>query len=103
MISPLLSGVILTLIEGVSDVVLKKYAVGDGTGFLVIGLGGYAMLGTFLAVTFRYNKLAAVNSYWDAGSNVWTIFLGRMFFNETYTATQYFGLGLILVGTVLLC
>ncbi len=103
-LTPLMGGLLLTLVEAIGDFSLKHYAIGGAWGFLTLGMAVYVGLAGILVWLFRHMGLAIVNSYWDATSNIMTMVLGGIVFKESYTFQQWIGmavvsLGLILIGT----
>jgi multidrug transporter EmrE-like cation transporter len=95
---PLLGGILLSLVESVGDFSLKKYAITDSKGFLGIGVAVYTILAGILGWLMKTNGLAIVNAFWDATSNVLTMALGGLVFNETYTVRQWIGMVVVTLG-----
>jgi multidrug transporter EmrE-like cation transporter len=102
MISPFVSGLLLTGLEAFGDTALKHYAIGGANWFLAAGVSVYGLLAGLLAWLFQYNGLAIVNAMWDATSNVMTMALGYFLFHETYTVRQWLGMAIVAFGIVLM-
>lgn len=97
-----MSGVLLTLAESVGDYALKVFATNGSAPMLGLGMGVYAGLAGMLAWIFKFNGLAITNAFWDATSNVLTMFMGAVLFNETYTARQWAGMVVVTLGITLM-
>jgi multidrug transporter EmrE-like cation transporter len=95
------AGMSLTLIELVGDTSLKQYATDDNPLFLATGIVSYLGLVYVLQNALRTEKLAIVNGYWDAYSNILTTGAGMMM-GEVYSNKQIAGLLLIGAGLWLL-
>jgi multidrug transporter EmrE-like cation transporter len=95
------AGMSLTLVELVGDTALKQYAMTDDPLFLATGIASYLGLVYVLQNALRTEKLAIVNGYWDAYSNLLTTGAGLMI-GEIYTTKQIAGLVLIGAGLFLL-
>ena len=95
------AGMSLTLVELVGDLSLKQYASNDDPLYLATGIASYLGLVYVLQNALRTEKLAIVNSYWDAYSNLMTTGAGLMI-GEIYTTKQTIGMLLIGVGLFLL-
>lgn len=101
-ISPLMSGVLLTLSESVGDYALKIFATNGSKAMLGLGMGVYAWLAVLLGWLFKFNGLAITNAFWDATSNVLTMFMGTVLFKETYTIRQWVGMVAVTLGIALM-
>ncbi len=99
---PLLGGTILTLVEGVGDFALKKYAVGGVWGFLPLGVTVYVALAFLLVWLFKTTGFAILNATWDATSNVFTMLVGYFIFKEVYTVREWAGMFMVTLGLVLI-
>lgn len=97
---PFIGGTILTLLEGVGDFALKKYAIGGAWGFLPLGVSIYAALAFTLTWFFKYTGFAILNATWDGLSNVFTMAVGYMVFKEVYSVREWFGMFLVTLGLV---
>ena len=62
---PLLGGTILTLVEGVGNFALKKYAIGGTWGYLSAGVSIYVALAFVLVWLFQHVGFAILNASWD--------------------------------------
>jgi multidrug transporter EmrE-like cation transporter len=96
------AGTLLTLVELVGDTSLRYYAKTDTSLFLGIGTAAYLGLVYILQWAFRSEKLAIVNGYWDAFSNILTTLVAYFILGEALTRTQLIGLFLIGGGIYLL-
>jgi multidrug transporter EmrE-like cation transporter len=96
------AGTLLTLVELVGDTSLRQYAKTDTSLFLGIGTAAYLGLVYILQWAYRTEKLAIVNGYWDAISNILTTLVAYFILGEALTTTQLIGLVLISSGMYLL-
>jgi multidrug transporter EmrE-like cation transporter len=96
------AGTLLTLVELVGDTSLRHYAKTDTSLFLGIGTAAYLGLVYILQWAYRTEKLAIVNGYWDAISNILTTLVAYFILGEALTITQLTGLVLISSGMYLL-
>jgi len=96
------AGTLLTLVELVGDTSLRQYAKTDTSLFLGIGTAAYLGLVYILQWAYRTEKLAIVNGYWDAISNILTTLVAYFILGEALTTTQLTGLFLISGGMYLL-
>jgi multidrug transporter EmrE-like cation transporter len=99
---PLLGGTILTLVEGVGDYALKKYAIGGAWAFMPFGVSIYVVLAFTLIWLFQHTKFAILNASWDGLSNVFTMIVGSLVFKELYTIREWAGMILVTLGLVLI-
>lgn len=97
---PILAGTLLTLVEGIGDYALKKYALGSTWGFLSVGVLTYNALAFLLVWLFRHVGFAILNATWDATSNVFTMIVGALVFRESYSVREWFGMALVTLGLV---
>ena len=97
-----MSGVLLTLSESVGDYALKIFTTNGSKVMLGIGMAVYAGLAGLLAWLFKFNGLAITNAFWDATSNVLTMFMGAVLFGETYTVRQWIGMVAVTLGITLM-
>lgn len=93
-LSPLQSGVVLTLTEFVGD-------YGAKIGSDALAFGGYNMLAFELRGMLKNEPLSLVNAYWDGISNLMTLGLGYAL-GERLSESQYTGAILISAGLFLL-
>ncbi len=100
--TPFVAGLILTLVEAVGDFSIKKYVQGSGYGFLGVGIGVYLSLVGLLVWLFKTLGLAITNSYWDATSNIISMFVGACMLGETYTLKQWLGMAIVGLGMFLI-
>ena len=96
------AGTLLTLVELVGDTSLRQYAKTDASVFLGIGTAAYLGLVYILQWAFQSEKLAIVNGYWDAISNLLTTGVAYFVLGEPLTNYQLAGLFLISGGVYLL-
>jgi multidrug transporter EmrE-like cation transporter len=99
---PLLGGTILTLVEGVGDFALKKYAIGGPTSWLPVGVSLYVALAFILVWLFQHVGFAILNASWDGLSNVFTMAVGYLVFKEVYSVREWLGMAMITLGLVLM-
>lgn len=92
----------MTGVELVGDFSLKTAATTGNTKWLVGGVLGYGALCGTLYGLLKSNKLAILNAYWDATSNVATYAMGWLWFGEEITPAQHLGFVLTAVGGWLL-
>ncbi len=92
----------MTLVEGVGDFALKKYAIGGAWGFLPVGVSVYVALAFTLVWLFQHVGFAILNATWDGLSNVFTMVVGYMVFNEIYTVREWAGMAMVTLGLVLI-
>lgn len=102
MVHPLVSGVLLTLTESVGDFSLKTFSNTGSKFMLGLGMSIYLVLAGLLAWLFQFNGIAITNSFWDATSNIMTMFIGKFMFNESYTTRQWIGMGIVSLGIALM-
>jgi multidrug transporter EmrE-like cation transporter len=100
--TPLVAGLLLTMVEAVGDFSIKKYVQGSGSGFLGVGIGVYLSLVGLLVWLFKTLGLAITNSYWDATSNIVSIFVGACLLGESYTLKQWLGMAIVGFGMFLI-
>ena len=98
--NPLFGGTLLTLVEGVGDYALKKYAMGSSASFLSLGVSVYIALSFVLVWLFQHTGFAILNASWDALSNIFTMALGYLVFKESYSLREWLGMGLVTIGLV---
>ena len=96
------AGTLLTLVELIGDTSLRQYAQTGTSLFLAIGTAAYLGLVYILQAAFRTEKLAIVNGYWDAISNILTTAVAVFVLGEKVTNVQLIGLFLIGGGIYLL-
>ena len=94
-------GAIVT-IEALGDYHLALYATKGIIGSLVIGYLAYGTALVFFVNSIRNMGLAWSNSAWDGLSNIATNLVAVFALGEKPTTTEYFGMGLISLGLVLL-
>ncbi len=99
---PILAGTMLTLVEGVGDFALKKYAIGSAFSYLPIGISIYIALAFLLVWLFQHVGFAMLNATWDATSNVLTMIVGALVFKEVYTLREWAGMAMVTLGLVLI-
>ena len=102
MITPLMGGTLLTLVESVGDYALKRYALEGHPLAFFVGFGTYCSLAFLLVWIFRSFGLAIVNAYWDATSNVISMIVGYFLLHEVYSAKQWIGMMVVTVGMLLI-
>ena len=100
--TPLLGGTLLTLIESVGDYALKRFATGASPLFFALGFGVYGSLAGILVWLFRTFGLAILNTYWDATSNVLSMFVGYFLLKEVYSLKQWIGMAVVTIGMFLI-
>lgn len=96
-----LAGLGLALVELLGDASLKRYAIGQGWGWLVVGSGTYASLVAILVWSLKSHSLALTNGYWDSLSNIITMLAG-LAMGEKLSERQIFGFLLVSTGILLL-
>jgi multidrug transporter EmrE-like cation transporter len=94
----LIGGTLLTLIEGVGDYALKKYAIGGAWGFLPVGVTIYVVLAFVLSWLFKTKGFAGLNATWDGLSNIFTMTVGYLVFKEVYSLREWSGMFMITLG-----
>jgi uncharacterized membrane protein len=97
-----MSGVLLSLSEAVGDYALKVFSNTGSKVMLGLGMSVYTALAGLLAWLFKFNGLAITNAFWDATSNVLTMFMGAVMFKETYTIRQWIGMVAVTLGIALM-
>lgn len=95
------AGLYLTLTELAGDTSLKHYAKTNNSIFLGIGTVAYLGLVYILQYYLKFEKLAIVNGYWDAFSNILTT-LAAMAMGEQISNVQLAGLFMISGGLYLI-
>jgi multidrug transporter EmrE-like cation transporter len=96
----IIAGTLLTLVEGIGNYALKKYAIGSPWGYLSIGVMIYNALAFLLVWLFQHVGFAILNATWDATSNIFTMAVGYLVFKESYTVREWFGMALVTLGLV---
>jgi multidrug transporter EmrE-like cation transporter len=99
---PLLGGTLLTLVEGVGDYALKKYAIGGTWAYMPLGVITYVGLAFTLIWLFKHTGFAILNATWDGLSNVFTMAVGYLVFKESYTVREWAGMVMVTLGLVLI-
>lgn len=97
-----IAGATLTAVELVGDVSLKYYAQTENPALLGVGVASYLGLTYVLQDALRTEKLAVVNGYWDAYSNLLTSGVAIGVLGEQVSMQQVIGLVLIGGGLFLL-
>jgi multidrug transporter EmrE-like cation transporter len=71
---------------------------------LVLGMSLYAIIGYLYFKLLRSGKqsLTLANTLWNIGSTILIAFVGYFFFKQVLNRTQFLGIILVLVGTILL-
>ena len=100
--NPLIGGTLLTLVEGIGDFALKKYAIGGTWGFLPFGVTIYVVLAFLLTWLFKTSGFAILNATWDGLSNVFTMAVGYFVFKEVYSLREWAGMVMVTLGLVLI-
>ena len=94
---------ILSLTEIFGDFKLKDYARHNKPIDLAQGLIGYGGVIFFLITALRRGNVMYVNSMWDGVSGILGTCAAYIILGERLkNAAQYFGLILILIGTIIL-
>jgi len=91
-------GIVLTLVEAIGDFSFKKAAIEKSSTWLITGFCGYNALAWTLYYYLGFTKLAILNGYWDAISNVMTYSMGWLWFGEKILPRQHLGFILICLG-----
>ncbi len=68
---------------------------------LMVGVGIFLVSSYFFVLAVRQGELTVLYPLVSLGY-IWTLFWSRIFFREPFTRKKFFGLGLILLGTVIL-
>jgi multidrug transporter EmrE-like cation transporter len=92
---------LMTAIEGVGDASLRQNAKTNDLTFFVLGEASYITQAYVLSFALKDNKLGVVNAYWNAMTNITNMLIG-MAGGETYTSSQFLGIGLITAGILLM-
>ena len=93
-----------TLIESISDILLKKYTEYNEHIYLVVGLIGYIFIGIMFLQILKVENLGTANIIWHVMHFTILFTFSILYFNEKYTIREIIGLlfGLIsfyLLGT----
>jgi multidrug transporter EmrE-like cation transporter len=92
---------LMTAIESVGDASLKVSAKTSDPKFFALGQASYITQAYVLSLALKDNKLGVVNAYWNAMTNITNLLIG-MAGGESYTSSQFLGIGLITVGILLI-
>jgi multidrug transporter EmrE-like cation transporter len=92
---------LMTAIESVGDASLRQNAKTSDPKFFALGQASYITQAYVLSFALKDNKLGIVNAYWNAMTNITNMLIG-MAGGETYTSSQFLGIGLITAGILLL-
>ncbi|MCE5311191.1 MAG: EamA family transporter [Acidobacteriales bacterium] len=69
--------------------------------YLAAGVGLYVLSSYFFVLGLRHGELSVLYPMVSLGY-IWTLFLSRIFFGETFTKTKILGLAFVLFGIILL-
>lgn len=70
--------------------------------FLILGLFFYAVVAILLKQSFTIKKMGSVNALWSALSVVSVAAASALFFKETFTGLELFGISLAVVATAIM-
>jgi len=97
-------GLIITLItlDTVGRILVKEAQEKNNSYYL--GSAGIVYLCTVLALyyTFSLNDFARTAAYWDTGTVITSILVGKYLFGESYKIGEWVGFGCIVLGFVIL-
>lgn len=91
---------LIVLLETMAMSCFKKSL--DDSRFFLAGILFYTGVGFMLCQTYNYTGLAMTNALWSALSVMATTFVGVLMFKETLHVHDYFAVGLIGVGVMIL-
>jgi len=80
----------------------KIYSITDKPIYIALTALGFGLAGVFFALSLKYEEVAIVNVIWIALSIILVAMMGLFIFKEHISALQYFAMGLILFGVVLI-
>ena len=94
---------LLSLTEIFGDFKLKDFARTNSPVALVQGLAGYGGVIYFLIKAFRGGNVMYVNGMWDGMSGIIETIAAYFILGERLNSiNQYFGIGMICLGTIIL-
>ena len=91
-----------TLIESISDIILKEYVTNKKTLYLLIGLIGYILIGFTFMQLLKFNNLGTANIVWHVMHFMILCVVGIFYYNEKYTLKEIIGIILGLMSFYLL-
>ena len=91
-----------TLIESISDVLLKKYTTCNEYIYLVGGLLGYMFIGIMFLQLLKIENLGTATIIWHVMHFSILFIFSVLYFNEKYTLREIIGLTLGLISFYLL-
>ena len=91
-----------TLIESISDILLKKYTKYNENIYLVVGLIGYIFIGIMFLQLLKVENLGTANIIWHVMHFTILFVFSILYFNESYTIREIVGLILGLISFYLL-
>lgn len=95
--------VILVVIELLTIEIIKRWSIDQKMWMLIVGLVGYLIVGGIFAyILYQKSDLVIVNSMWQTLNVVLVAILGLVVYKERLNTTQYIGIMLAIIATVLL-
>lgn len=95
---------IITLSEALGQYLLRLYAQKNNTKYWYLPFFTwifYAICTVLLLETYKYTTMGKAEVYWDALSAVIVPIIGILAFKEKLNFTNWFGIFLIVIGTLL--
>lgn len=81
-----------TLIESISDILLKQYVSNNENIFLMAGLIGYIFIGIMFLQLLKIENLGTANIIWHVMHFSILFLFSVLYFNEHYTTREIIGL-----------
>lgn len=92
----------LVILDTVGRTLIKEAQVNENIYYF--GLSAIIYLSIVLALyyTFSLNDFARTAAFWDCGTVITSILLGKYLFGEKYKIGEWVGFGLIVLGFIVL-
>tara|TARA_B100002051_G_C16678063_1_gene608182 strand:+ start:363 stop:671 length:309 start_codon:yes stop_codon:yes gene_type:complete len=91
-----------TLIQSISDIILKEYVTNKKAIYLIIGLIGYILIGYTFMRLLKFHNLGTANIVWHVMHFMILCLVGIFYYNEKYTLKEIIGIILGLMSFYLL-
>ncbi|MBT4121124.1 MAG: EamA family transporter [Candidatus Magasanikbacteria bacterium] len=80
----------------------KIWSIKPTPAYLILTVISYAIMAVFLTFSLKYEGVAITNIIWVALSIIGMTLIGYFVFNESITALQFAGIGIIIIGITLI-
>lgn len=92
----------LVALETLAQYFARKYHDVKKTWMFAASAIAYILIVLTLVSTYEEENIGMVNALWSATALITVALVGYLFFDETYTTTEYIGMALVLSGALIL-